>query len=286
LRQEFFTFNFQLLTLDGGEPMTSNFSDAFGNAQAYEIYVGRWSRLVAGRFIPWLAVAPGLTWLDVGAGTGVLTQVILETAAPSKVLGVDFSPDYIEYARQHRAADRVEYRVGDALDMGLDAVPFDVAVSGLVLNFVASPQTAAQGMADAVRSGGTVGAYVWDYSGHMEMMRHFWDAANQVDPAASEQDAGQRFTICNPDNLAALFQSVGLTAVEATAIDVPTRFQDFDDYWQPFQAAQGSAAKYLRSISDDTRNAIAAQLQRQLPIAADGSISLIARAWAVKGQKP
>lgn len=266
--------------------MASEFKDAFGNANAYEVYVGRWSRLVAQRFITWLAAAPGLTWLDVGAGTGVLTQVIVEQAAPAKVVGMDLSPDYIAFARQHRQLEHVEFRTGDALNMALENNPFDVAVSGLMLNFVASPEQAARGMAGAVRVGGTVAAYVWDYGGQMEMMRHFWDAASQIDPAAREQDAGQRFTICNPQSLSALFQSIGLTAVEATAIDVPTRFRDFDDYWLPFLSAQGSAAKYLRGMSDETRSAVRDQLQRQLPTAPDGSIALAARAWAVKGQKP
>ena len=116
-------------------------------------------------------------------------------------------------------------------------------------------------------------------------IRHFWDAAIRVDPAAAEADAGKRFTICHPDNLRSLFEDAGLQAVEVIPIDINTRFADFDDYWLPFLGAQGSVAKYLRSMSDETRTAVRDQLQRQLPTGADGSISLVARAWAVKGQK-
>jgi hypothetical protein len=119
----------------------------------------------------------------------------------------------------------------------------------------------------------------------MEMMRHFWDAATLVDPEAAAADAGQRFTICHPDNLRSLFEAAGLQAVEAIPIDIKTRFEDFDDYWLPFLGAQGSVAKYLRSISEETQTAVRDQLQRQLPTGTDGSISLVARAWAVKGKK-
>jgi SAM-dependent methyltransferase len=250
-------------------------NNIFGNATAY---------LVAHEFVRWLNVPAGQSWLDVGAGTGILTDVILQDASPAKVVGVDLSPEYIDFARQRIHDDRVELRVEDAGNIAFDSHPFDVAVAGLLLNFVPSPHQAAKNMAQAVKSGGTVAAYVWDYGGQMEMMRHFWDAAIVVDPAAREMDAGQRFTICEPDNLGALFQSLDLHAVEVIPIDIQTRFQNFDDYWLPFLGAQGSVSKYLRALTDETKTAIRDQLQKQLPIGDDGSIQLIARAWAVKGE--
>ncbi len=265
--------------------MNPNSGDAFNNAKAYEGYVGRWSRLVAAQFIDWLEAAPGGMWLDVGAGTGILTQVILEKVSPAKVIGVDTTQGFIEFAQQHIHDERVEFKVGDAVKIAYESPEFDASVAGLVLNFVPSPEQAAKGMAQAVKSGGIVAAYVWDYGGKMEMMRHFWDAALIVDPSAAEADAGQRFTICRPENLRALFESVGLGAVEVISIDVPTHFKNFDDYWQPFQAAQGSVSKYLRGLNEVTLEAVRGQLQKQLPIEADGKISLVARAWAVKGKK-
>lgn len=265
--------------------MTKDSGDLFSNARAYEGYVGRWSHFVAQQFVAWLNVAPGCTWLDVGAGTGVLTQVILNEASPTKIIGVDLSPDYIEFARQHVRDERVEFVVGDAGNIAVDSAQFDVAVAGLVLNFVAAPDEAVKGMIQAVKQGGMVAAYVWDYSGQMEMMRHFWDAAIHVDPAASEVDAGQRFAICKPDNLRSLFQSLNLKAVDVIPIDIPTHFKDFDDYWLPFLGAQGSVSKYLRGLNDETKSAVRDQLKQQLSTAEDGSISLVARAWAVKGGK-
>jgi SAM-dependent methyltransferase len=257
----------------------------FNNATSYEGYVGRWSRPVAEQFVPWLNVPSGLAWLDVGAGTGILTQVILQTTSPAKVVAVDLSADYLDFARQRIHDDRVEFRVENAGDIAYQTPEFDVSVAGLVLNFVPDAQQTVNNMAEAVKKGGTVAAYVWDYGGKMEMMRHFWDAAGVVDPVARQMDAGQQFPICNPDNLRAALQSAGLSGVDVTAIEVETRFADFDDYWLPFLGAQGSVSKYLRSVSDDTLAAIRDQLHKQLPAAADGTIPLVARAWAVKGRR-
>jgi ubiquinone/menaquinone biosynthesis C-methylase UbiE len=265
--------------------MKADSGNIFSSAEAYESYVGRWSRLVAGQFIAWLDIAPGQRWLDVGAGTGVLTEAILQAASPAKIVGVDLSQEYIEFAHQRIRDDRVEFRVGDAADIAFEPPQFDVSVAGLVLNFLPAPGQAVSSMAQAVRGGGSVAAYVWDYGDRMEMMRHFWDAAIKVDASAAEADAGQRFTICKPDSLRSLFQAVDLQSVEVVPIDIQTQFQSFDDYWLPFLGAQGSVSKYLRSIADETRTALRNQLQSQLPVLDDGTIRLVARAWAVKGKR-
>jgi SAM-dependent methyltransferase len=257
--------------------------DVFGNATAYEVYVGRWSRLVGEKFVRWLEVAPGSTWLDVGAGTGILTQVILDQTSPKKVVAVDLSEQYLAYARKMVTDERVEFKLGNASEMGYDTPEFDAAVAGLVLNFVPSAEAAVEGMKQAVKSGGTVAAYVWDYGDRMQMIRQFWDAAITVDPSAKAFDPGTTFAVCDPDNLRSLFMEAGLKQVEVIPIDIETKFRDFDDFWTPFQAAQGSLSKYFRSLDEAGREAIRNQLLRQLPIHEDGTIALTARAWAAKG---
>ena len=135
------------------------------------------------------------------------------------------------------------------------------------------------------RDGGTVAAYVWDYAGRMELMRHFWDAAVALDPAAVELDEGRRFPLCQPGPLAEIFRGVGLSTVEVRAIDVPTVFRDFDDYWSPFLGAQAPAPAYAMSLSEERRAALRERLRATLPVEHDGSIRLIARAWAVRGTR-
>ena len=142
----------------------------------------------------------------------------------------------------------MRFEAGDAQALPLADSAVDVAVSGLVLNFVPDPARALGEMARVVRPGGAVALYVWDYAGEMQLMRRFWDAATALDPSAEELDEGVRFPICRPEPLAALFADAGLEAVATRPIEVATVFADFDDYWSPFLGGQGPAPGYCMSL--------------------------------------
>ncbi len=202
----------------------------WASGDAYEPYVGRWSRLVAQPFLSWLAVAAGARWLDVGCGTGALTQTILSAAVPGGVRGIDRSEDVVAHAQGHTRDDRVQFEVGDAHALPVNAGTYDAAVSGLVLNFLPHPDAAVSEMARATQPGGVVGAYVWDYAGKMQMMRYFWNAASALSPAAYAIDEGRRSPLCQPEPLASLFRGAGLADVAVRPIDIATDFSDFDDY--------------------------------------------------------
>lgn len=266
--------------------MTVESKEAWSAGDRYEPYVGRWSRLVAKDFLAWLAVPADRDWLDVGCGTGALTRTILETCAPHVVEGVEPSAEFIDYARTRVADPRVTFAVGDAQNLPVDAASFDAVVAGLVVNFVPQPPRAIAEMTRATRAGGVVAAYVWDYAGKMELMRHFWDAAVDLDPSVRELDEGIRFPLCQPDALEAAFQNAGLTAIQVVPIEVPTRFRDFDDYWTPFLGGQGPAPFYAMSIDEASRNRLRDRIRERLPIQPDGSIPLIARAWAIRSRVP
>ena len=138
-------------------------------------------------------------------------------------------------------------------------------------------------MARVTRTGGRVAAYVWDYAGRMEPMRRFWEAAAALDPSAAALDEGRRFPICRPEPLARLFRDAGLAGVEVRPIEVPTRFRDFDDYWAPFLGGQGPAPGYAMALDEPRRAMLREELRARLPAASDGSIPLVARAWAARG---
>jgi SAM-dependent methyltransferase len=260
-------------------------ADVWAAGDRYEPYVGRWSRLVARVFLDWLAVPAGQDWLDVGCGTGALTQTLVDHARPHSVRGVDPSPGFLEHARARVRGERVRFDVGDAQALPVETASVDAAVSGLVLNFVPQPPRAAAELARVVRPGGVVAAYVWDYAGRMELMRYFWDAAAALNPAAAALDEGRRFPLCQADALGALLTQAGLRDVETRAIDVPTHFRDFDDYWSPFLGGQGPAPGYAMSLDGARRDALRDHLRARLPIEPDGTIDLIARAWAVRGRR-
>jgi ubiquinone/menaquinone biosynthesis C-methylase UbiE len=266
-----------------GENKRAHLQDVFANGASYEPYVGRWSRVVAPEFLSWLDVPAQSRWLDVGCGTGALTQTILASAEPAAVTGVDRSDGFVTFARQQVSDTRVHFEVGDAQQLPVDSGVHDAVVSGLMLNFVPQPYLAVTEMARTARTGGTVALYVWDYAEKMEFMRYFWDAATALFPAALELDEATRFPICNPDALAEQFQRAGLNEVDTRAIDIATHFRDMDDFWQPFLGGQGSAPTYVASLTEADRERLRDHLHATLPVAADGSIPLMARAWAVRG---
>ncbi|MCW6004155.1 class I SAM-dependent methyltransferase [Micromonospora sp. CPCC 205371] len=250
---------------------------------AYETYVGRWSRLVASDFVRWLGVPPSHRWLDVGCGTGALTEAILAGANPARVVGVDPSDGFLAEARRRVVDPRVELHTGDAQRLPVSDGSQDAVVSGLSLNFVPDPGAA---LAESVRvaaQGGVVAGYVWDYDGGMAMIRQFWDAAKLLNPAAAELDEARRFPLCRPEPLHALWTEAGLGDVVVEPIDVPSRFGSFDDYWTPFLGGQGPAPTYVASLTDRQRRSLRELLATRLPKDADGSITLTARAWAVRG---
>jgi hypothetical protein len=141
-------------------------------------------------------------------------------------------------------------------------------------------------MMRVTRPGGKVGAYVWDYGGGMQMIRYFWDVAVQINPQDSKLDQAERFPICKLEPLETLFREIGLNSVSARAIDVTTVFRDFEDYWTPFLVKQGAAPTYLAGLDPVARDRIRDMLKARLATAADGSIPLTARAWAVQGIVP
>ena len=258
-------------------------SDTWADGAAYEAYVGRWSRTVARVFLDWIAIVPGSRWLDVGCGTGALSQIILQSTAPAEVQGIDRSAAYVSFAREQVRDARVCFDVGDAQALPVATAAYDAAVSGLALNFIPHPQIALHEMSRAVRAGGIVAVYVWDYAGEMQFMRYFWNAAAALDQAVFELDEGHRFSFCQPQPLIDLFHSAGLQTVEVRAIEIATNFHDFDDYWTPFLGGQGSAPGYAMALGPQQRAALRERLRQSVPIAPDGSISLVARAWAIRG---
>jgi SAM-dependent methyltransferase len=248
--------------------------------------MGRWSRPVAEAILAWLGLPTGLTWLDVGCGTGALTEVILEAADPLELLGVDPSADFLATAAAQITDPRVRFAIGDARALPVPDDTYHVVIAGLVLHFVPDPPSAIREMMRATRRGGTVAAYVWDSAGERQFTRPLWQAATALDPAAATQDPSLQCTVCDPEPLAALFAGAGLQAVTVQAVVVPTVFRDFDDYWQPHLLDGSSPAqRYVASLGDGQRTVLRERLLATLPITDDGSIPLLGHVWAVRGTK-
>ena len=268
--------------------MRSQRSKAFWtDAESYEAYIGRWSRVAAAMFVEWLTVRSGSTWLDVGSGTGALTQAILDYAEPARITGVDHSRAFVAYARANIPDPRVEFEQADASRLTMPDDTFDAVVSGLALNAFPDQPGALAEFARVAKPGGVIAAYLWDFDGEMQVLRCFWDAAKWLEPGAdAASDNDPAFEICRPDRLECAFKDAGLRTVEIRALDVPAHFRDFEDYWAPLQRGHAPSQQLVASLSEEKRSRLRERLLSTLPAASDGSIDLIARAWAAKGVKP
>lgn len=256
--------------------------DAWEAGQSYETYMGRWSALIADRFLEWLDPPRGADWADIGCGTGALARAILKRADPASVVGIEPSPGFVAHARALTPDDRARFVEGGAEALPLPDASLDVAASALVLNFVPDRIKALTEMRRALRPGGMLGFYVWDYpGGGMGFIDAFWKAAAKLDPAAAALDEAARFPFCTRDGLMALCAEAGLAA-DVIALEADTVFPSFDDFYFPFTLGAGPAPGYLASLEAGRQAALRDELAAQLD--RGGAVSLTARAWAVRAR--
>lgn len=238
--------------------------------------------MAAEKFVDWLSPKSGLHWLDVGCGSGALSEAIITRRNPATVVAIDQSEGFVRTSMQ-RLGSKASCKVGNALSLPLDEATIDVAVSGLVLNFIPDPEKALSEMQRVTKKGGTVAVYIWDYAGKMEFLTYFWNAAVELNPAASALHEGRRFLGSNAEQLIKTFKHVGISEIEATALEIVTHFTDFNDYWEPFLGGQGPAPSYVAKLDEAEKSRLRETLVQRLPVNGDGSILLSARAWATKG---
>lgn len=258
----------------------------FSAADAYERFMGRWSRELAPLFAEFAGVRDGDAVLDVGSGVGALTAAVVVVAPSSRVIGIDPAAPYVDFARTRHPGDLVRFEVGDAQQLRFPVRTFERTLSLLVLNFIPDPAKALDEMIRVTRPDGTVAAAVWDYGQAMEMLRVFWDEATSLNPATAARDE-RHMPLCRRGELAALWREHGLQDVSEEALAIRTRFVSFDDYWSPFLERQGPAGAYVGALADSEREELRRRLRKRLlGDGPDRPIVLGARAWAVRGVVP
>lgn len=259
----------------------------FADAQAYEKFMGRWSRLLAPLLVDFSGLGGAEKVLDVGSGTGSLAFSIAGSRPRCRVVGIDPSKQFVAFASSRNASpERVSFEQGDAMQLRFPDAAFDAALALLVFNFIPDPDKAIGEIRRVTRPGGPVSAAVWDYGEGMRMLRVFWDAAAAVDPGTAGVDEA-RMRLCRAGELGRLWQHAGLKDVAERPLEIHMRFASLADYWDPFLLGQGPAGAYARKLDRERREALRGELRRRLGLTADDTpFSLPARAWAVRGIVP
>jgi ubiquinone/menaquinone biosynthesis C-methylase UbiE len=251
------------------------------SADAYDRYIGRYSRELARALMAAAGVAKGSRALDVGCGPGALTAELVALLGPEGVAAVDPSPPFAEACRRRLPGVQVEVAAAEALPF--DSAAFDHALAQLVVNFMSDPDRGVAEMRRVTRRGGTVAAAVWDYAGEMTLLRRFWDAAVVVDPSAAEHDEGRSMRFGTPNALSELWSDGGLDEVTVAPVVVAAYYDGFEDLWQPLELGVGPSGAYAASLAPDRRAALKEEFRQRLAVG-DDPFRLTARAWIVTGR--
>jgi SAM-dependent methyltransferase len=258
----------------------------FANPEAYESFMGRWSRVLAPLLVEFAGIPDGALVLDLGCGTGALASSIAAANARCRVIAVDPSPEYVEHARRANAyPDRVEFKTGDAQRLEFADATFDGCLSSLVFNFLPDRRKALGEAVRVTKPGGRIAAAVWDYGEGMEMLRVFWDTVMARDPAVARDE--RRMPLCRSGALHELWTNAGLVEVFDTWLEITMKFDSFPDFWDPFLLGQGPAGVYVRNLDPVARQDLRDEVKRRLGLLSESApFELPARACAVRGSVP
>lgn len=244
-------------------------------AEAYDGFMGRYSRLLSGQLADLASVRRGQRVLDVGCGTGALTGELVARLGPDAVAAVDPSESFVAATRARHPG--VDVRRAPAEQVPFPDEAFDGALAQLVVHFMKDPVAGLTEMARVTRRDGVVAACVWDHGGTKGPLHLFWDAARALDPDVDDESdlPGTR-----AGHLAALFEAAGLREIEATALSVCLEHATFDAWWEPFTRGVGPAGAYLGSLDADRRVELRDECRRRVP---SEPFVVTAVAWAARG---
>lgn len=255
----------------------------FDDSAAYERFMGRWSRAVAPVFLDWLAPSRAASWLDVGCGTGILTETILHLCAPASIRAVDPAAAQIEAAARGAAGGHAEFQVAAAGDLPFADADFDIVASALVINFIADRASAMREMRRVARPGGLVAGYVWNFS-------------EELSPSGPLRRAMRRFGVDVPaipgtgasdlEALRGLFRDAGLERIETRTIEVCLAYASFDDFWEAQTPGYAPTTKLIAAMTEGERGRLRRVVQAAVPAGPNGSIEYCARANAIKAWVP
>src|SRR5262245_24550907 len=275
---------FRKTSLKGSKGVRMIESNFFGNGEAYELTMGRWSQLVGDKFLDWLNAPKGLRWLDVGCGNGAFTERIVSCCAPAEIVAIDPSEEQLAYARARPGTKLAKFQLGDAQKLPFADGSFDAAVMALVITFIPDPAEAIAEMVRVVRPGGWIATYMWDIPAGGLPTAPFHAAMKSLGlPAAMPRSSD---AVSSSDAMLSLWGNAGLKSIDKRVIRILTHYANFDDFWNVNTIGIGPLGKALNKMTPSVKEDLRTRLREQVAIGPDGRLTYEAFANAVKGRKP
>ena len=247
----------------------------FTAADAYDRFMGRYSRLLSPRLADFAGIAVGQRVLDVGCGPGALILELVARVGAASVSAVDPSEPFVTAARER--FPEVDVRVAAAEALPFPDGVFDAALAQLVVHFMADPVAGLSQMRRVTRAGGVIAACVWDHAGGRGPLGVFWDAARALDSELTDES---ELPGAREGHLSELFAAAGLRDITDAALDVSIEHPTFEDWWEPYTEGVGPAGAYVASLDEKRRDELRERCRSLLP---DPPLELTVRAWAARG---
>ena len=245
-------------------------------ADAYDAFMGRYSRLLSPQLVEFAGIERGDRVLDVGCGPGTLTGELVARLGSEAVTAVDPSASFVEAARARNPG--VTVLQGSAEELPFVDGAFDAALAQLVVHFMADPVGGLAQMRRVTREGGTVAASVWDLAGGRAPLSAFWRAAHDLDLDVTDES---RMPGTREGHLVELFEAAGMSDIRATTFSVSLDHPGFEDWWEPYTRGVGPAGSFVASLDDARQTELRERCRALLP---SGAFTLTSVAWAVRGR--
>jgi SAM-dependent methyltransferase len=244
-------------------------------AGAYDRFMGVYSAQLAPQLADLANVRGGQTVLDVGCGTGTLTQELVRRVGGQDVAAVDPSESFVGAIRERYPDVRVE--LASAEDLPFPDDSFDAALAQLVIHFMPDAVSGVREMARVTRSGGAIAASAWDFGGDRSPMAVFWRAAKELDPDVEDESD---LTGVQRGRIAEVFREAGLKNVEQAEHVATREFATLAEWWELFTHGVGPSGAYVQSLDDERRSDLR---QRCGELFGPPPITIDAVAWAARG---